>query len=114
MNHGRPIKGGHITGHDACRDRALLTQAQDATEDPEPIMLAEGAHVDPVLQALLRSEVGLEAPTPQQLARWATGPACLSRVLAGPAAAQLRRPMLSAAGGLRLGRECRSAVCPWC
>lgn len=51
----------------ACRDKAWL--AQDASLDPEPIMLEEGAKLDPALQALLRSEVGLDAFDHSQLAR---------------------------------------------
>ena len=44
--------------------------AQDATHDPEPIMLEEAAaRRDPTLQAILRSEVGLEAYDSAQLAR---------------------------------------------
>ena len=47
--------------------------AQDASYDPEPIMLEEAAaRRDPTLQAILRSEVGLEAYDSAQLARQAT------------------------------------------
>ena len=58
------------------RDKAWL--AQDASLDPEPIMLEEGTRLDPVLQALLRSEVGLDAFDHSQLARCAILLTCVS------------------------------------
>ena len=50
--------------------RGQICMAQDATHDPEPIMLEEAAaRKDPTLQAILRSELGLEAYDSAQLAR---------------------------------------------
>ena len=52
--------------------RGEILKAQDASHDPEPIMLDESAaRRDPTLQAILRSEVGLEAYDSAQLARQA-------------------------------------------
>ena len=65
----------HLTGtatavNSVRRDREVAWL--DASEDPEPIMLAEGAKLDSALEAILRSEVGLDTYTPAQLSRWVT------------------------------------------